>query len=79
MMLSHAVPFSVLVLPVAGDPVQWPLGKIREQRWHRRVKEMLVLALGLGGSLLSSGLAMGCPTQPGQQLSCPGGLLCCVF
>lgn len=40
---------------------------------------MLVLALGLGGSLLSSGLAMGCPTQPGQQLSCPGGLLCCVY
>lgn len=37
-----------MVLPVADDPVQWPLEKIREQRWHRRVKEMPVLAFSLG-------------------------------
>lgn len=48
MELSCAVPFSVSLLPVAGGPVKWPLAKIREQRWHRRVKEILVLALSLG-------------------------------
>lgn len=48
MELSCAVPFSVSLLLVAGDPVKWPLAKIREQRRHRRVKEILVLALSLG-------------------------------
>lgn len=43
-----AASFSVSLHPVAGDPVKWPLGKMRGQGWHKRVKEMLVLALSLG-------------------------------
>lgn len=43
MKLSCAVTFSISVHSVAGHPVKWPLGKIGGQRWHKRVKEMLVL------------------------------------
>lgn len=43
-----AASFSVSLHPIAGDPVKWPLGKMRGQGWPKRVKEMLVLALGLG-------------------------------
>ena len=48
MKLLCAASFSVSVHPFAGDPIKWPLGKMRGQWWHKRVKEMLVLALGLG-------------------------------
>lgn len=48
MKLLCAGSFSVSVHPVAGDPVKWPLGKMRGQQWHKKAKEMLVLALSLG-------------------------------
>lgn len=79
MKLLCAVSFSVSVHPDAGDPVKWPLGKIRRQRWHERVEEMLVLALSLGRVSADLRAGRGCPTQPVRQLSCPRDLLCCVF
>lgn len=59
MKLLCAASFSVSVHPVADDPVKWPLGKIRGQRWHERVEEMLVLALSLGR--VSADLGRGVP------------------
>lgn len=58
MKLSCAVPFSVSVHSTAGDPVKWPLRKIRGQRWYKGVNEMLVLALSPGS--VSADLRAGC-------------------
>lgn len=54
MKLSRAVSFSLSLRPVAGAPVKRLLGTSRGQRWHRRVKDVLVLAQP-GRALLTSG------------------------
>lgn len=56
MKLSRAVSFSLSLRPVAGAPVKRLLGTSRGQRWHRRVKDVLVLAQpGRGSADLRAG------------------------
>lgn len=78
-MKSHAVPFSVPVLPIAGYPVKWPLEKNQRAEVTQRIKEMLALALSLGRISADLRAGHGVPHTAGQQLSCPRHLLCYVF
>ena len=70
----------VSVLLVAGNPVKWFLGK-KNQRAEvaQEGKENASAALGLGRISADLRAGHGATPQPGQQLSCPGDLLCCVL
>lgn len=74
-MLCLSLFLSVLLLVTP----EWPLGKIGEQRWHRRVKEMLVLALSPGRVSADPRAGCGAPHTAGRGAFLSSDMLCTVY